>query len=48
MDNVNVGGTGIPFVVLGNECDESPLDKYVAPSPELAVAVPNAKNLWPV
>ena len=47
VDDVDVGGAGVPFVVLGDECDESPLDEYVAPSPELAVAVPDAEDLRP-
>ena len=47
VNNINVSGVGVPFMVLGDECDESPLDEYIAPSPELTIAVPNAKDFRP-
>ena len=45
VDNVTVGGAGIPFIVLGNEYNKSPFNKYIAPFPKLTITVPNAKNL---
>ena len=47
MDNINVGGTGILFIVLGNKYNEFFFNKYIAPFPKLTITIPNAKNLRP-